>query len=164
MRQAIPVIAALALVACGPKNSDAPAENATAAATPAETGPTQEEIEAVLADSAAGWNTGDMDRFLAVYSTDPATSFVNAEGIARGRSQMEATYRDAYDWSKKEPDERGILSLEGQDFRPLGPDHALYIARYVLSYSDGSEPVTGLTSLVFAREADGWRIIADHSS
>ena len=77
---------------------------------------------------------------------------------------MEQRYREAYDWSDPDPSERGILTFETLDFRPLGEDHALFIARYILTYPDDREPATGLTSLVFAREAEGWRLIADHSS
>jgi ketosteroid isomerase-like protein len=39
----------------------------------------------------------------------------------------------------------------------------LYIARYLLTYPDG-KTASGPTTLVFAREAGGWHIIADHSS
>lgn len=124
----------------------------------------QSEIEAVMADSASGWNGGDMDRFLAIYSAAPETSFVGSGGLVRGRAAMEERYRAAYDWSDPDPSERGVLTFETQDVRQLGPDHALYIGRYILTYPDDREPATGLTSLVFAREAGSWRIIADHSS
>ncbi|MEN3972417.1 SgcJ/EcaC family oxidoreductase [Sphingomicrobium sp. XHP0235] len=123
------------------------------------------QIEAVMADSAAGWNEGDMERFLAIYSDAPETSFVGSSGLVRGRSAMEARYREAYDWSDPDPAERGTLSFETEDVRALGPEHALFIARYVLTYPDATkEPATGFTSLVFAREEGGWRIVADHSS
>lgn len=121
-------------------------------------------IEAVMADSAEGWNSGDMDRFLAIYSEAPETSFVGSGGLVRGRAAMEERYRAAYDWTDPDPSERGVLTFETQDVRTLGPDHALYIGRYILTYPDDREPATGLTSLVFAREQDGWKIIADHSS
>ena len=80
-----------------------------------------------MADSAAGWNAGDLPRFMAVYSDAPDTSFVTL------------------------------------DFRLLDRAHALYIGRYTLRAADGKEQ-SGMTSLVFRKEAAGWRIIADHSS
>ena len=159
---------ALALFAC-----DAPGREPTVDATEARDPATlQAEIETAMADSAAGWNEGDMARFLAIYSDAPETSFIGSSGLVRGKAAMEARYRDAYDWSKPEPAERGTLTFETQDVRPLGPDNALYIGRYILSFPEGSEkePATGLTSLVFANERsdDGadaaWRIVADHSS
>ena len=39
-------------------------------------------IEVGMKDSAEGWNSGDVDRFLAIYSDDPATSFTGSDGIA----------------------------------------------------------------------------------
>ncbi|MFB0612776.1 YybH family protein [Aurantiacibacter poecillastricola] len=122
------------------------------------------EIEAVMEDSAAGWNAGDMNRFLAIYSRSPQASFVGSGGLLRGVEAMEERYREAYDWSRPDPSGRGVLTFETEDFRPLGDRHALYIGRYVLTYPDDREPATGLTSLVFAREENGWKIIADHSS
>ena len=152
--------AMLALAGCGGigARDAAPAEAAVDVAQ------VQAGIEAAMADSAEGWNSGDMDRFLAIYSAAPETSFVGSGGLVRGRAAMEERYRAAYDWTDPDPSERGVLTFETQDLRPLGPDHALYIGRYILTYPDQREPATGLTSLVFAREQGGWKIVADHSS
>jgi uncharacterized protein (TIGR02246 family) len=147
---------ALSLTACRAEETVA-TEQANAAQVAAA-------IEAAMTDSAAGWNAGDMDRFLAVYSADPQTSFVGSGGLVRGRAAMEERYREAYDWSQPDPAERGVLTFETEEVRPLGPDHALFIGRYMLTYPDGRDPATGYTSLVFAREGGSWRIIADHSS
>ena len=46
----------------------------------AEASPQQRAVEAVIADSAAGWNTGDVARFMASYSDAPETSFVTGRG------------------------------------------------------------------------------------
>jgi len=159
MRFAIFVASALALASCDSGSVQEDADIAVTATV------STAEIEAVMEESAAGWNEGDMDRFLAIYSDAPETSFVGSGGLLRGRSEMEARYREAYDWSQPDPAERGVLTFETEDVRSLGEDHALYIGRYILTYPDAEkEPATGYTSLVFAREADGWKIIADHSS
>ena len=118
-------------------------------------------VTSALAESTAGWNSGDLDRFLAIYSETPATSFVSDAGLLRGRKAMGERYREKYDFA--DPAKRGALSLETLDFRLLGPDFALYIGRYTLAYPDG-KTVSGPTSLVFAREGGNWRIVADHSS
>ncbi|MDQ2878070.1 MAG: SgcJ/EcaC family oxidoreductase [Pseudomonadota bacterium] len=118
-------------------------------------------VEAVMAASAAGWNAGDVDRFLAVYSDSPETSFVTKDGLMRGKAAMRARYLAHYDFSATA--KRGTLSFVTLDFRLLDPTHALYIARYTLTYP-GGKTQSGPTSLVFAREATGWHIIADHSS
>lgn len=151
--------AALLLVSCDAQPSaSAPEEAATTDQS------VVAEIEAVMADSAAGWNEGDMDRFMAIYSNDPDITFIGVNGLTRGGAEVEQRYRDTYDWSGPDPSGRGVLSFETVDFRPLGTDFAHFIGRYTLTYPDEREPVSGLTSLVFAREDGNWRIVADHSN
>ena len=118
-------------------------------------------VEEAMADSAAGWNMGDVDRFMRIYSTAPDTSFVTSEGLVRGKAAMIARYRAKYDFAH--PEKRGTLRFKTLDFRLLDKAHALFIARYALSYTGGKEQ-SGMTSLVFHKERAGWRIIADHSS
>ncbi len=118
-------------------------------------------IDRVMADSVAGWNAGDVDRFMACYSTARTASFVTARGLVRGKPAMIANYRKSYDFS--DPAKRGTLRIDRIDFRPLGANHALYIGRFELTYPGGKTD-SGYTTLVLAKEAAGWRIIADHSS
>ncbi len=122
--------------------------------------PDQQAVEVAMTDSAAGWNTGDIKRFMAVYSDAPETSFVTSGGILRGKAVMSARYVTKYSFD--DPAKRGVLSFTTLDFRRLGPTHALYIGRYLLTYASG-KTASGPTSLVFAKEKTGWKIIADHS-
>jgi uncharacterized protein (TIGR02246 family) len=121
----------------------------------------QRAIERAMTESAAGWNVGDVERFMAVYSAGSHTSFVVKDGLIRGKPAMIARYRERYNFS--DPAKRGTLTFRTLDFRQLDPRHALYIARYLLTYPDG-KTASGPTTLIFQRERDGWRIIADHSS
>jgi uncharacterized protein (TIGR02246 family) len=121
----------------------------------------QRAVEAAMGASAAGWNAGDIDRFLAIYSDSPSTSFVTSAGLLRGKASMRARYLERYAFN--DAAKRGTLSFETLDFRLLDPTHALYIGRYTLTYHDGKTQ-SGPTSLVFAKERTGWHIIADHSS
>jgi len=125
------------------------------ASDPATDAATRQAIEAAMAESAAGWNAGDIGRFMAVYSDSPETSFVAGQELLRGKPAMIAMYEQAYDFA--DAAKRGTLSFETLDLRALGSAHVLYIARYTLTYP-AAEPVTGLTSVVFARKAGGWRI------
>jgi ketosteroid isomerase-like protein len=121
----------------------------------------QQTIEGAMTESAAGWNAGDVERFMAIYSATPQTSFVVKDGLIRGKPAMIARYRERYDFS--DPAKRGKLTFKTLDFRQLDASHVLYIGRYLLTYPDG-KTASGPTTLIFARERDGWRIIADHSS
>lgn len=124
------------------------------------------DIQAGMKDSDAGWNSGDIDRFLAIYSDDAATSFVGSAGLNRGKAGIRAQYLKSYAGqfgSESSAATRSTLSFTFEDFRQIGADHALLIARWTLTKA-GEQPKTGMTSLLFRKEAGGWRIIADHSS
>lgn len=123
--------------------------------------PAERAIDAAMAQSVAGWNAGDIDRFMAVYSDNAATSFVAGDGLVRGKQAMAARYRAKYDFS--DAAKRGALTIDRLDYRPLGAGYALYIGRYTLRYPDGHS-ASGPTSLVLHQEAGGWKIVADHSS
>ena len=145
--------------------ADDSADGATETGTRVSTEP-RYQIETAMRDSDEGWNRGDIDRFLAIYSDDPATSFVGSAGINRGKAGIRAQYLKSYA-SQFGPGSsaatRSTLSFTFEDFRTIGTDHALLIARWTLTRA-GEEPKTGMTSLLFRKEAGGWKIIADHSS
>lgn len=117
-------------------------------------------IEAAMRDSAAGWNSGDLDRFMAVYVDHPGTSFVTKDGLIRGKSSIAARYAPSF---ARGGNTRGTLDFEFLDFRMIGTDHALLIARYRLTPTGGGEVVQGPTTLLFRKNDTGWRIVADHS-
>ena len=121
----------------------------------------QDAVEGAMADSAAGWNAGDLATFMAIYSEAPDTSFVTKTGVLRGKAMMAERYRSKYDFANAA--KRGKLGFATLDFRLLDPGHVLYIGRYTLIAVDGRVQ-SGITSLVFRKERAGWRIIADHSS
>lgn len=123
--------------------------------------PEAQAVQQALAESVAGWNAGDVARFMAVYSDDPQTSLVTSQGLTRGKAAMTARFNAQYDFNDSA--KRGVLSIKMLDFRLLDPTHALYIGQYLLTYGAGKTE-TGPTTLIFAKEATGWKIIADHSS
>jgi ketosteroid isomerase-like protein len=124
-------------------------------------------IMAGMADSAEGWNTGNLDRFLAIYSDAPEVSFTTSKGVAWGKAGIRARYLTSYPAQfgpARSAAGASRLSFDRENFRMLGDGHALLIARWTLVTAGKAEADTGLTSLVFRKEAAGWRIVADHSS
>lgn len=123
-------------------------------------------ILAAMADSAEGWNKGNIERFLAIYSDDPGTSFTGSKGVDHGKRGIRARYLAQYknQFGTANAAGRSALTFEPQDFRMLGKDHALLIARWKLVTAGKPAPDIGMTSLVFRHEAGGWHIVADHSS
>ena len=136
------MIAATMLVAAAPAADPAPAA-----------------IMAAMTDSAAGWNAGDLDRFMRAYADDAV--FVTGKGLVRGRAAIAERYRASFAGGGNA---RGRLSFGEASFRRLDPAHVLMWARWTLTPADGAKTDTGMTTLVFERRRDGWRIVSDHSS
>lgn len=132
---------------------------AAAAATPATVA--QAQIMAAMADSAAGWNSGDLDRFMRVYSDAADTSFVVKDGVITGKAAIAARYAPRF--TPEDAAKRGSLSFETLRFTLIDARHALLVARYRLKIAGASDQ-SGPTTLLFVKVRGGWRISADHSS
>lgn len=154
MRRILPAAAALLLLLTGctirvTRDSQAPSPAAAASA--------RDEIVAALESTAAGWNRGDLDAYLAVY-TDSATEMLPT-GPAGGREAIERTMREGF-WRAGRPAQQ--LRYESLNVRMLGESNALLTGRYVLSGGDRPERSSWFTT-VWTRTPRGWRMIHDHS-
>ncbi|MES3097927.1 YybH family protein [Sphingomonas faeni] len=131
------------------------------AATPASAAPAQVSAETAIRQametSAAGWNAGDLVRFMAVYADDAV--FVTPKGLLRGRDAIAAKYRPSF---RGTGNARGTLSFAFLEMRGIDPRHALLFARWTLTGPSTVE--SGMTTLVFERRGTVWQIVADHSS
>ena len=114
-------------------------------------------VRAELDSTAAGWNRGELDVYLAAYA-DSVTS-VGANGFVRGKAAAAAVMRSGF-WRTGRPLQQ--LRYEHVNVRTLGPDHALVTGQYVLSGADRPDH-TGWFTTVWAQTAAGWRMIHDHS-
>ena len=126
-----------------------------AAAATAEAG-----VAAAMDDSAAGWNVGNLERFVAVYAPD--ATFVTEKGLVRGRAAIADRYRPSFAGGGNK---RGKLRFETLGTRSVSPTLMLLWARWTLTPTDTAAKVeAGMTTLLFERRPEGWRIISDHSS
>ena len=114
------------------------------------------EVERALADSAAGWNAGDLTRFVAIYAPD--ATFVTKAGLVQGRDAIAGRYRASFAGGRNR---RGRLSFAILGTRPVDPAHVMVFARYHLEGVGAGED--GPTTLLFEHRREGWRIVADHS-
>lgn len=120
----------------------------------------QAAIEAVMRDSAAGWNGGDLPRFMAIYAPD--ATYVAGGAVVRGKDAIAARYAKSF---ADGGNVRGTLGFAFLSWRPVGATHMMMVARWTLTPAAvGAKVDTGLTSLLFERRAEGWRIVSDHSS
>jgi len=143
------VVLTLLLVTPGADGPSLASARATANAGP--------ELEAALQATAAAWNGGDIDGFMAPYA--PAATYMTPGGLI-GVDAMRARYLAKY-FTGAKPDQQ--LRFDQLEVRALGSEHALMTGRFTLA-GGGKAEQTGRFSLVWLRSAQGWKILHDHSS
>lgn len=133
---------------------------ATTQPAPQAAGNLQQEIVAGLTESAAAWNRGDLDGFLAPYLNGPNTTYI-ARDVVRGVPAIRESYANSWFRGGRPA---GELSYNDIEVRPLGPNHALAVGHWRVVMRETNQPRTGIFSLTYQRTPQGWRIIHDHSS
>jgi uncharacterized protein (TIGR02246 family) len=119
------------------------------------------EVRAMMKDSEATWNRGDLAAFVSFYEDSPDTTFVG-EKIVRGGA---AALLDRYQSRYPTPEKRGILTFSDIEVRPLSENLAIVIGRFHLKRpSTGGGDASGRYSLVVRKGPSGWKIIHDHTS
>ncbi len=126
---------------------------------PAETADLLGDVQALLTHSAAAWNAGDLDGFVADYAPDSMTTFVSAGRPHYGFDWIKNNYAPSFAAGTQ----RDSLRFENIAVRSLGATHALTTARFVLFRGD-SVTASGPFTLVLARSDGRWLIIHDHTS
>jgi uncharacterized protein (TIGR02246 family) len=126
--------------------------------TPA--GDPSSEIGELLSRSAAQWNHGDLDGFMADYAPDSLTSFVAGRGVLYGWQTLYDRYEAAFFAPGKA---RDSLTFETLRVRVLSPTLALATARFALHRAD-SLIASGPFTLVLERRNGRWLILHDHTS
>jgi len=120
-----------------------------------------DEIRAMLKNSEAAWNRGDLVAFAGDYEDSPGTTFVGKEVTRGGPEAILGRYRHAY----PTPEAMGTLTFSEIEVRPLGKDYALALGRFALKRSAaGGGDASGRFTLVLHMGKTGWKIIHDHSS
>jgi uncharacterized protein (TIGR02246 family) len=114
-------------------------------------------IRATLESTAAGWNKGDLNQYLAAYTKEATEMLSN--GPAGGVEAIEKTMREGF-WKTGKPLQ--TLRYENLVVRMLGSKAALVTGQFILSGA-GKPDRTGWFTTVWMKTKDGWRMIHDHS-
>jgi uncharacterized protein (TIGR02246 family) len=115
------------------------------------------QIIAELTSTAAGWNAGDLPKYLAAYV--PEATEMTGEGPKGGVEHIEQTMRGGF-WKTGRPLQ--VLRYENIDVRMLGKKNALVTGQYILS-GGGRPDRKGWFTTVWVKTAKGWRMMHDHS-
>jgi beta-aspartyl-peptidase (threonine type) len=117
-------------------------------------------VRAVLAAQLEAWNRGDLAGYMAGYWKSPDLVFFSNGQETRGWQPTLDRYRARYQGVGKQ---MGTLDFPAMDISMLGTEAALARGRWRLKMADGKE-LTGMTTVVFRKLREGWRIVHDHSS
>jgi hypothetical protein len=115
-------------------------------------------ISAVMADQEAAWNAGDIVRFMTGYWQSDSLRFIGRSGLTTG---WQATL-DGYKKSYPGKEGMGTLRFEILSTEMLNESAALVIGKYFLVRNQKEE--SGIFSLTWKKQREGWKIIADHTS
>jgi ketosteroid isomerase-like protein len=118
------------------------------------------DARAVWTAQVEAWNRGDLDGFMAGYWKSPDLVFFSNGTGTRGWQATLDRYRARY---QAEGKQMGSLDFPELDVVALGPDAVMARGRWRLKMPDGKES-SGMTSVVFRKLPEGWRIVHDHSS
>lgn len=116
-------------------------------------------IESMLRRSAAAWNAGDLDGFMAAFAEGASTSLMTTDGPVFGRTAIRAEYAAAFGPGAA----RDSLRLVDVQIRTLPPLVGVVTLRYVRE-RDGESARAEWATVVVRRLGEGWRIIHDHSN
>ena len=120
-----------------------------------------DEIRAMLKNSEAAWNRGDLAAFAADYDDSPETTFIGRDITHGGVQAILARYRRGY----PTPEAMGTLTFSEIAVRPIGKGYALANGRFSLKRTPaGGGDAAGRFTLVLRKTKAGWKIIHDHSS
>jgi uncharacterized protein (TIGR02246 family) len=120
----------------------------------------EDAIRQVLSDQARAWNRGDVVTFMRGYADSPQTTFIG-KSIEHGYQRILARYQRNYG----SPEAMGQLEFSDLEVRMLGAEHAVVTGHFHLARTQaGGGDAAGMFSLVFEKEATGWKIILDHTS
>jgi len=114
-------------------------------------------IRAVLDVTAAGWNEGDLPKYLSAYV--PEATEMLSTGPAGGVEAIEKTMKEGF-WKTGRPIQ--TLRYENIVVRMVDKKGALVTGKYVLSGA-GKPDRTGWFTTVWIKTKGGWKMIHDHS-
>jgi ketosteroid isomerase-like protein len=116
------------------------------------------EIRQVLGTQVEAWNRGDVDEFMKAYWKSEETAFVGAKGEVKSWSSVMERYKRNY------PDRKamGKLSFANLEVHVICADAAYAIGEFHLEREPDNP--AGMFTLNLRKFADGWKIVADHTT
>ena len=112
-------------------------------------------IRAVMAAQEAAWDRADIDGFMQGYAD--TVCFLSPRGRTCGRAEVTANYKRSY----PDASAMGDLTFGVGEVVPAGAGHAWMTGTWSLTRN--SDTLSGAFSLLWVKQAEGWRIVRDHT-
>jgi ketosteroid isomerase-like protein len=117
-------------------------------------------IGSVIEAQVDAWNRGDVEAFMSGYEASDATTFVGTT-ITRGYQQVLDNYRRRYPTKER----MGQLAFSDVEIKLLDANYAWVIGKWHLARpAAAGGDANGIFTLLFRKNATGWKIILDHTS
>lgn len=116
------------------------------------------EINIELKKCVDGWNEGDIEKYMSVYLNSDSLRFAGNNSYKFGWQKVTDGYKQKYDT----PEKMGKLIFTEIKITVISKDAALVFGRFTLKRKE-DEP-TGLFTLLFQKNENGWKIVSDHTS
>jgi Protein of unknown function (DUF3225) len=128
--------------------------------TPAAPESDGQQIYVVLLKMLDRWNAHDLEGHLEVYWKSPELLVVVDSEQFNGWQQLHDSYVNGY------PDRNsmGYINPARIQIKLLKPDMALALTWWSISFPTSKQKVVGNTTMNLQKFADGWKVVAAHSS
>jgi len=118
------------------------------------------EVRQVLAAQSTCWSQGNLECYMDGYWKSDSLLFVGKRGLTYGWQQTLDNYKRSYPDSSA----MGKLTFDLKGMRKLSPETMLVVGKWHLKREESIGDLEGHFSVILKHFADGWKIIADHSS
>lgn len=120
----------------------------------------REQVKQVLHEQSECWSKGDLECYMAGYWKSDSLMFIGKSGLTYGWQPTLDNYKRGY------PDTAamGKLNFNILEMKPLSEETMLVVGKWHLAREIEAGDLEGHFSVIFQNFADGWKIIADHSS
>ena len=129
-------------------------------ADPSPSKPDAQQVYEVLLKMLDRWNAHDIEGHMGVYWKSPDLLVVVDSEEYNGWQQLHDSYMSGY------PDRNGMGFIEPKriQVKLLKPDLALALTWWSVSFPNSKQKVVGNTTMNLEKFADGWKIVASHTS
>ena len=122
--------------------------------------PDAQQIYKVLLKMLDRWNSHDIEGHLEVYWNSPELLVVVDSEQFNGWQQLHDSYVNGY----PERSSMGFINPGRIQVKLLKPDLALALTWWTIKFPNSNTKVVGNTTINLQKFADGWKIVAAHSS